>query len=506
MRLLLRCDGGPGVGVGHVVRCLALAEEAVGRGHEVSLLGRLDSDVLRDLAAAVGPGLRLLGPDDGSGLERHALDHEVVHVDHYELPALVLDGLAAAAARAGAPRPVLSVLADGRWGARPADVLVDPSAGAELTPPLAPARWHLRGTRFVALRRAVRAPEPAPRLSDRLQVLVVMGGTDPLGCAPLVVDALDRTRVPMDVTVITTPATRDRVAEQAATWTHGVVRVLPPVPDLPRFMARSDVVVTAAGTSTWELCSLGRAMAAVAVVENQRAGYEVLLSAGAATGLGTPADLVNVEATAEVLRPLLTDSDHRALRSRRALGLVDGQGAWRVVRMLEEAVTAGPARGPAPPVAVRRARLEDADLLRAWRNDPTTRAVSRSAGEVGQQEHLSWLRSSLERPDRLLLVGLRGDQPVGTVRWDAESGRAWEVSIAVAPQARGQGVASALLAAGEVALWEQLSEPAEALLAVVHRDNAPSRRLFVASGYAPDLPADAEGFERWVKTVRPGPR
>ncbi len=506
MRLLLRCDGGPGIGVGHVVRCLALAEEAVTRGHEVSLLGRLDSDVLRGIAAAVGPGLRLVDPGHEVPIERYALDHDVVHVDHYELAEGLLTDLAVAAERAGRERPVLSVLADGPWGARPADVLVDPSAGAERTPPLAPARWHLRGTRFVALRRSVRDAEPAPRPSDRLQVLVVMGGTDALGCAPLVVEALDRTAVPMDLTVVTSPGTRDRLEDQASGWGHGLARPMPPVPDLPRYMAASDVVVTAAGTSTWELCSLGRPMAAVAVVENQRPGYEVLLGAGAATGLGTPGDLADVGTTAAALRPLLTDADVRAEQSRRALGLVDGRGAWRVVRMLEEAVAAAPLRGAASAVDVRAAGLEDADLLRAWRNDATTRSVSRNAQEVTPQDHLAWLRSSLARPDRLLLVGDRDGRAVGTVRWDAMGRREWEVSITVAPEARGHGVAGALLRAGEVALAEHLGEPPDALLAVVHRDNTTSRRLFVGSGYAPDLPADGGGFERWVKTVRPGPR
>jgi hypothetical protein len=44
------------------------------------------------------------------------------------------------------------------------------------------------------------------------------------------------------------------------------------------------------------------------------------------------------------------------------------------------------------------------------------------------------------------------------------------------------------------------------LLAVVHKDNDRSKRLFTTSGYLPDLPVDAQGFGRWSKLVqRPGP-
>ena len=69
----------------------------------------------------------------------------------------------------------------------------------------------------------------------------------------------------------------------------------------------------------------------------------------------------------------------------------------------------------------------------------------------------------------------------------------------MAPEARRRGVAPALLGAAECWLASQLGYPPAGLLAVVHRDNTASRRLFVGSGYAPDLPADDAGFERWVK-------
>ena len=51
-------------------------------------------------------------------------------------------------------RPLLSSMVDGRFGARPADVLVDPTVGAEREHPPAAARWHLRGSRFTPVREA----------------------------------------------------------------------------------------------------------------------------------------------------------------------------------------------------------------------------------------------------------------------------------------------------------------------------------------------------------------
>lgn len=518
MRLLLRCDGGPATGVGHVVRSLAIAEEAVARGHEVTLSGRLEGDLLTALVDGAGSGLVVVPAVDGGPLAELALAHDVVHVDHYGLaPTLLATVEALTGARAeargegpGAPGPVVSVVADGPFGAQPADVLIDPTVGAELVAPAAPARWHLRGGRFAALRRAVtQAAHDGPGPDGPVRVLVVMGGTDPLGCAPHVVRALDRCEVPVDATVVSAPGTADALAEAAAQWRHGVLRVTRPLADLPAAMAAADVVVTAAGTSMWELGAMGRAMAVVAVVDNQRIGYDQVVGAGAGVGLGGAADLEDAERVAALLVPLLVDPGARARSARSAHRLVDGRGAWRIVRMLETAVAAGPRRPPEPPgpaVGVRPATADDADLLLAWRNDPTTRAVSRQQDAVDRPAHVAWLEASLRRPDRHLLVGRTDGRPVGTVRWDDRGDGEWEVSITVAPEARGRRVAPSLLAAAELWLASRYGSALRGYLAVLHEGNTASRRLFVGAGYAPDLPPDDAGFERWVRSVRSGPR
>lgn len=515
MRVLLRCDGGEDIGVGHVVRCLALAQEALHRGHTVSLLGRVEGDLLESLVAGT-PGLHLLGPaGTGALLTEAAAGHHVVHVDHYGLGADLLDRLSAAPTAHGADRPLLSVMADGRFGARPADLLVDPTVGAERDVPPAPARWHLRGSRFTPLRSAFSraggreatgvGPRPTSRSTDdaTLTVLVVMGGTDPGGCSPLVVEALGRLDLPLDVTVVAAPGTLRALTGLSSTWRRGRLHVIEPTADLAERMARAEVVVSAAGTSTWELCALRRPMALVAAVDNQRVGLDRVVAAGAAVGLGERADLDDLDVTADRLRPLLTDTGLRRRLADTAHRLVDGLGAWRVVSAWESARTASAARSDAPVVGVRPATLDDAGRLLEWRNDPVTRAVSRQHDAVPAADHLAWLRASLGRLDRHLLVGACEGTDVGTVRWDRVADAEWEVSITVAPGARGRGVAGPLLRAAEQ--WLAGATDVGACLAVVHRDNTPSRRLFLNGGYVPDLPADDAGFERWVRTVRRGP-
>ncbi|WP_020663363.1 GNAT family N-acetyltransferase [Amycolatopsis benzoatilytica] len=152
----------------------------------------------------------------------------------------------------------------------------------------------------------------------------------------------------------------------------------------------------------------------------------------------------------------------------------------------------------APAVTVRDATEDDAELLLSWRNDPATRQASRSAGVIDLDSHLRWLRRVLTAPDRILLVAMRAGTPVGTVRFDDEGDREWEVSITLAPGSRGRGLSRPVLAAGEQALAARTD--AAAVLAAVHPDNAASAALFERAGYLEDAPA-ADGFRRLRKTL-----
>jgi L-amino acid N-acyltransferase YncA len=212
-----------------------------------------------------------------------------------------------------------------------------------------------------------------------------------------------------------------------------------------------------------------------------------------------------------LLRTALTDSRARANLVLAGRQVVDGLGAWRVVRTWEQVVRDIPALVD-PGLVARPATMQDARLLWQWRNDPVTRAASLSSEEVSWDDHLGWLAESLTRTDRMLLVvedQVSSGGSVGTVRWDlrllSQGVREWEVSITVAPERRGRSLARPLLRAGEVMLAEAARSSATgvtAYLAVVHIENGASLRLFETSGYVPDAPPDQRGFMRFRKTAR----
>ena len=324
---LVVCDLGPGTGVGHLMRCLALAEELRERDLEPWFVA--DASAVPFAAEQLrSRGFSWTAPPEPEALRTLVIRHgaALVVVDSYLLPAWVYADLR----RTGAP---LLAFVDGEPAGREADVYLNQNLGGEHVPAnLADGSTYLGGIDFALMRDEILAPAAAPvRADDRPSVLAFFGGTDVHRAAPVVTELLVGTGVPFTATVVAaTPALAEHV-RAVPTGPGQDVTAVPPLSRLVDAVRSSDAVISAAGTSTWELMCLGAATALVVVADNQLAGFEAATTSGAALGLGRLTDLPGSGAASRTLRTLLTEPDVRRDLRRRARGLVDGQGRRRVV-------------------------------------------------------------------------------------------------------------------------------------------------------------------------------
>jgi pseudaminic acid synthase len=142
---------------------------------------------------------------------------------------------------------------------------------------------------------------------------------------------------------------------------------------------------------------------------------------------------------------------------------------------------------------VRRATHEDAPDVLAWRNDATTRAMSRDTKPIEESEHAAWFERALADPLRLLLIGEEGDVKVGMVRIDR--GETSEISININPRLRGRGRGGALLAKA-LACFDG------AVMAEIKHGNAASKRLFAKAGFM--LVGERDGMLRYRRDAVSG--
>lgn len=131
-------------------------------------------------------------------------------------------------------------------------------------------------------------------------------------------------------------------------------------------------------------------------------------------------------------------------------------------------------------ITIRKATLDDAIRLYVWRTHPSTRAMMRESGEIRWEDHLQWLRSVLEDPNRYLYIALREGAAVGSVRFDVVQDTATaEVSVTVAPECRGAGVGVEILRLGTAAIRKHTHR----VEARIKTENIASQKAFAKAGY-----------------------
>jgi len=330
--VLVRCDVGATLGVGHLMRSLALGEEFLARGAQVTFCADVGS------VPWAAEQLTRRGIDwvpAVSSAEEHvelAREHgaRLMVVDSYLLRSEVYSALR----KEGTP---LLAVVDGEIDGREADVYLDQNLDAEKSDPrLPPGAIRLAGLEYALMRNEIldargRRPGPPPDTGP-VRVFAFFGGTDAFGAGPDISRSLVATGLPFSATVVAGNDQLGAAISETALRDGQRLQVIPPTARLVEHVTGADLVLSAAGTSTWELLCLGSATGLVCVAENQLLGYERMVATGAAVGLGTLQEVrKRPEATVEALTALLEDG---ALRSRlRALGrrLVDGQGRRRVV-------------------------------------------------------------------------------------------------------------------------------------------------------------------------------
>ncbi len=137
-----------------------------------------------------------------------------------------------------------------------------------------------------------------------------------------------------------------------------------------------------------------------------------------------------------------------------------------------------------PSVRVRPVEAGDAATLLGWANDPATRRMSFNPERIEPEPHGRWLDGRLASSTTRFFIGIEGDRPVGQVRFERGPDDEVEISISVAPEARGRGLGRQLLLAGMTASQQEPALGGTSYVARVRPENQASIDLFEGCGFA----------------------
>jgi UDP-2,4-diacetamido-2,4,6-trideoxy-beta-L-altropyranose hydrolase len=341
--LLIRTEASEQIGAGHLMRCLALAQEWKDAGGTACFLVSSESSFAPDALLAEGFGVQRLAAPSGAiedaeetaATARRLGAHWIV-VDGYQFGAQYQKS-----ARENRSR-LLFIDDNGHAGRYSAHLVLNQNIHAS------PDYYRDRDARtrlllgpgYALLRREFRkwhswkreAADPARR------VLVTFGGSDHENVTLRVLEALALAEVPgLEVVALVGGMNVHQASLEAfAAGAPYRITLRRNPGDVAELMTWADVAVSSAGSTSWELLRMQLPFLAVIVAENQRKSAEVLAAEELCLLLGASAELQK-RSIAHQVTDLLCNLEVRRRLASAGASRVDGNGSARVVRAMEEA-------------------------------------------------------------------------------------------------------------------------------------------------------------------------
>ena len=343
--VVFRCDGSLSIGMGHVVRCSALAHVLGKRGHNIRfVMGELPGSACDFVRRAGFPVEAIACPssEQDASLTEQDLERTAEAARRSHARCVVVDHYGAASGYLGKMKDlgitvaVIDDLADRDLTS--ADWLLNQNLGAAgLVYRTRPDCVKLLGPAYALLRPefgAVRGHLSRKFSAGDRRVLLTFGGGDADQLCAEVLDALNVATGRLEVRCVlggegAVPASLTR---SAASSRHEV-EILRKAGNMAELMAWADLSINGGGSTCWELCCLGVPMVVLVLAPDQALNASALDRQGCAFSLGewradTRARL------ARLVDDLLAEPGKREAMSRASRALVDGAGPERAADSL----------------------------------------------------------------------------------------------------------------------------------------------------------------------------
>lgn len=469
--LVIRADAGHGIGVGHLMRCIALGQAWQDQGGQVVFACYELADELRTRITTEGFRVTSIFSEPGS----HGDAEETAEMmARCKATQLVIDGyhFNREYHRWFCTIGTRVTLIDDYGTARDAEIIVNQNAYAVAGDYRETQARLCIGGRYAMLRREFRTNRnAAPPHKNRLErVLVSCGGSDPHNATERIVTAV--AGCDQDCELIVVAGSMSRRAESIRHLLDSLsvrFQLHDNVHDMSALMREVDVAVVAAGSTCWELASLGVPILAVVTAENQVRVAETVEHHGIGWSLGW-ADEISKDRFQTLFKRIRGEPDLLAQASAAGRHLIDGLGAVRVARAIAS-----------PQVMLRPACVDDCRRLWFWRNDETVRMASFTTDEVPWEDHCQWFKDRLTRSDCWICIGQNTQgEPIGQIRIDFERNRA-VISIGLASEYRGAGYGTALIRAATDLVFRETA--VSRLEAYARAENRASVSAFRNAGF-----------------------
>lgn len=472
-RLLLRADGNSHIGLGHVMRLLALTEILRAEAAEcVFMLREPSVELQKQLAEAGCTVLEVpVQPlaEEAAWLVRHILlATDILVLDGYSFTYTYQHTVRGTVAR-------LVYVDDLHSFPLAADLVLNPAGGIKLNhyEMRQPGARLLAGPAYAPLRAAFReaSERPASTALPNI-VLVCLGGADPthqtrhVAATLLAMPQVAHVHAVIGSAYLGWEELWAWGAKQPQLTLHRNVTAS----ELVELMRACGAAICSPSTVSYEYCAVGGGLLGLLqVADNQHDINQFLCT----SGLALPYSDALLKLASGAADGLALDFRQRQRQVFDGLAPVRLQQEFRALQL------------SAPPFYLRPAQPSDSRQLLSWTNDPSVRQYSFNPAPVAHSQHEQWFSARLADNNSLLLLAEDSSKgrPVGLIRFQIEDTQA-TLSYLLDHAYRGLRLAPLLLLAGTRSVLQAFPQ-LRRVIGHVQQSNISSIKAFQRAGFQP---------------------
>lgn len=489
-QIYFRVDASADIGVGHVFRCLSLANYFSQIGYQCSFICKHHARGPFSLIESAGYPLYKLPLENGFeandeysewlGSSEHWDAQATLDLNLAKATLLVIDhyGISvkweAEVANLAEKILVIDDLANRK---HQCDYLVDTAIGRarEDYETLVPEHCEcLIGPNFSILKQEfsyLRKQAEKKRIKQNQieHVLVSMGGTDPKKLTLTVLKAVEQLKFKPNMTVVLSSSCTwlDELKAYISSCQLSWVTLKIDIQDMPQEILNADFAIGAFGVGAIERCYLGLTSLNCVVAENQAYQSQAMIEASLCLAC-QPDDLESsiTSIFGRFKSDLISNLDalsHAGFSTFKVNGIEN----------ISQVIHANQLHA----LTYVDVNQKHKNLLYYWQTMPDTRKYFHNTQVPSYDDHIQWFEDLLKNQDRRMWILIYDWQPAGYIRLDTLTDHSEEVSIFVASQFRGNKIAYKALN------WAKLHTKNANLKAKVHSDNQASKSLFLSCGF-----------------------
>jgi UDP-2,4-diacetamido-2,4,6-trideoxy-beta-L-altropyranose hydrolase len=475
--LVICADVNSQIGIGHMMRCITLADSWKKNGGRCLIFGKIEAPSLRDRLLANGYEFFEISSEPASivlRLKNLKISNAWVILDGYHFGPELHDDLI------NLGLCVLCIDDGAKLSRYPAQVILaqdgDILSYHHKAPP---SSLILSGPLYRLLRQGIVEKSKKKGVSsNNAVILVTFGGADTKNFTLTLVKVLDKILNKDDYVIIILGSVnkhRDSVV-QALEKVAYEYELLQDVEDMSELYFRADLAISSAGGTAWEIAAAGLPAVLISVTDNQKPGADFLARVGAAIRLDEPSEIYS-KSFASQFKNLLSDKQKRVAMSEVGRNLCDRKGSQRVVNILD---ALDQKRLKHHLFRVRKAVSSDMDQIYRIATDPDVRANSFSPTPIIFDNHAHWYTARLESLNTAMFVLELEGIVVAVVRYDRIE-KCADIDLAVHSAFRGNGLGSYILkeTVSDALYYLDVS----ILRAIVLEHNLASRHCFIKAGF-----------------------